>query len=246
MITEKELSTYKQDGYCLVRQLIPPAAIAAVRARMVEAINEPPVWFEEASFALDPALGRHPKGHIWAAGFQLPARYEPVFAAVADHPNLVNAMTALLGGPVKRFTEQTGVRHGFITDEQGGSSFYHQDSYYWKIAPNLGCNCWLNLDRAGRQAGGLAIKPGTQKGWTLVPHEAYFDQPKIGRQVGDSFTPFQRFRIPFDQVDFSDEIIFEMEPGDALFFTNYTWHRSEPNRTGGTQMIYAIAYKRDA
>ncbi|MAE60341.1 MAG: hypothetical protein CMJ49_03190 [Planctomycetaceae bacterium] len=31
--------------------------------------------------------------------------------------------------------------------------------------------------------------------------------------------------------------------GDALFFTNYTWHRSEPNRTGRTLTYYAIAYQ---
>jgi len=29
-----------------------------------------------------------------------------------------------------------------------------------------------------------------------------------------------------------------------LFFTNYTWHRSEPNRTGQTKSYYAIAYQR--
>ena len=34
-----------------------------------------------------------------------------------------------------------------------------------------------------------------------------------------------------------------METGDALFFSNYTWHRSEPNRTGETMMFYGIAYQ---
>lgn len=35
-----------------------------------------------------------------------------------------------------------------------------------------------------------------------------------------------------------------MSPGDGLLFTNYTMHRSEPNRSGETRMFYAVAYKR--
>ena len=34
-----------------------------------------------------------------------------------------------------------------------------------------------------------------------------------------------------------------MQAGDGLFFTNYTWHRSEANRSGETKMFYAIAYQ---
>ena len=48
---------------------------------------------------------------------------------------------------------------------------------------------------------------------------------------------------PIDDVDYSDEIVLPMNPGDGLFFSNYTWHRSEPNRTGDTRMFYAIAYQ---
>lgn len=244
MITDKDLAQYRDDGYCLIRNLIPAHTMAAMRARMVESMESPPPWYEEATYVVDPSVGRHPKGHPWSAGFQLPAKHAQEFAAVADHPNMVAVMTALLGGPVKRFTDQTGVRQGFITTQQGGSSFYHQDSHYWRIAPRLGCNCWIPMERSGRQAGVLVIKPGTHRSWTLVPHEKYFDDPRVGRYLNSEFLCFPRERIPFDQIDFSDEIVFEMEAGDALFFTNYTWHRSEPNRTGATQMHYAIAYQR--
>ena len=48
---------------------------------------------------------------------------------------------------------------------------------------------------------------------------------------------------PVDQADPSEEILLPMEPGDGLFFTNYTWHRSEPNCSGRTSAFYAIAYQ---
>jgi len=153
-------------------------------------------------------------------------------------------MAALLGGSTKLFTDQVGVKHGFIREEQGGRSFYHQDSYYWKIAPELGCNCWFPLHEADRDAIALAVQPGSQRGWSLLPHESYYDDPAYGYVKDGVFTPFMRHRIPAAQATTAGEVLVPMAPGDALFFTNYTWHRSEPNRTGTTRAFYAIAYQR--
>ena len=89
----------------------------------------------------------------------------------------------------------------------------------------------------------LGIKPGTQKGWELHPHEHYYDNPAMGKMTEEGFQAFQRHRVPLQDIDFSDEIIFPMQAGDGLFFTNYTWHRSEANRSGETKMFYAIAYQ---
>ena len=88
----------------------------------------------------------------------------------------------------------------------------------------------------------LAVMPGSHLGWSLIEHESYYDDPSYGH-MGDEFKPFKRHRIPSDQVDASKELLVPMEPGDGLFFTNYTWHRSEPNRTGDTHTFYAIAYQ---
>ena len=78
----------------------------------------------------------------------------------------------------------------------------------------------------------------------------------------------ERLRIPEDTIDWTNELIFTMDPGDGLVFTNYTMHRchastnapfswsvlpdpdckqttdrSEPNRSGETRMFYAVAYQ---
>ena len=243
MVGEAELKTYSEDGYCLVRNLIPRDVVDAVRQRVLEGIDDPPEWMA-ASHVVDPSVARHPKGHPYPCGPQRPSMHEAVFGEMANHANLKAAMGEVLGDDVRLFTDQIGIKHGFFSEhEQGGCSFYHQDSWYWRIDPALGCNAWIPLQPVGREAIALAIKPGTQKGWELVPHEQYFDEPKLGVQVGETFNAYKRHRIPLDHIDFSDEILFEMEPGDGLFFTNYTWHRSEPNRSGETKMFYAIAYQ---
>tara|TARA_R110002111_G_scaffold253058_1_gene318157 strand:- start:124 stop:882 length:759 start_codon:yes stop_codon:yes gene_type:complete len=235
--------TYLNEGYSLKRDLIPQDVISATRERVYEMMGDQPDWANRSWQVLDPAYSQNRKGQPLPIGIQRPALSEAVFDAVAHHPNLIAAAAELLGGEVELFTDQIGVKHGFITEEQGGRSYYHQDSYYWKIEPNLGLNCWIPLDDVDVDAIALGIKPGTQKGWELQPHEHYYDNPAMGKITDEGFKAFQRHRIPLQDIDFSDEIIFPMQAGDGLFFTNYTWHRSEANRSGETKMFYAIAYQ---
>ncbi len=243
MVDQQTHQTYQRDGYCLIHNLIPRDVIAALRARILDQIDHPPAWWSKSWQVLDPSGATHPAGHPYPIGIQLPARHDPAYETVARHPNLAAAMTAILGGPVELLTDQVGVKHGFLTDEQGGRSCYHQDSYYWHIAPQLGAKCWIPLDEVGPNAIALAVKPGTQRDWKLEEHENYHDTPAWGTLTNGQFRAFPRHRIPQSRIDYSDEIIFRLQPGDGLFFTNYTWHRSEPNRTGQTKMFYAIAYQ---
>jgi ectoine hydroxylase-related dioxygenase (phytanoyl-CoA dioxygenase family) len=241
-LTPAQLHQYKEEGYIVVRNLIPAADMVAVRdvLHQIEEcdVDLPP---EHAQY-LDKARVTNSKGLPIAAGVQGPATWSPVFKTVADHPNLQSVMSQLLGKPVERFTDQCGIKTRYIQTEQAGRSFYHQDSYYWHIEPERGCNCWIPTDEVGKDAIALAVMPGSQQGWNLVNHESYYDDPPFssGREV--QF--YQRHRIPLDQIDFAKEALLPMHPGDGLFFTNYTWHRSEPNLTGKSLCFYAIAYQR--
>jgi hypothetical protein len=243
MIKEKEMQTYLSDGYCLERNVIPRDAVAAARARVHELMEDQPDWVDQAWQLLDPDRKLNSKGRPLPIGIQGPAKFDSIFDAVARHPDLVASMTAVLGGEAELVYDQIGIKHGFITEEQGGRSYYHQDSYYWNIDPELGVNCWIPLDEVGPDAIALGIKPGTQRGWTLQSHEDYYDVPGMGHVVDGEYQPFHRHRIPLADVDDSDELVIPMQPGDGLFFTNYTWHRSEPNRSGETLMFYAVAYQ---
>lgn len=241
-LTEADLQQYREQGYLLVRNLIPEAEMFAVR-EVLHQIEEsesdlPP---SHAQY-FDPSKVTNSRGEQIAGGVQGPARWSPVFEAVADHPRLQSAMRQVLGGLVERFTDQCGIKSRYITTEQGGRSYFHQDSYYWHIDPELGCNCWIPTDVVGKDAIALAVMPGSHRDGTLIPHEQYYDDPAFS--AGRSAQFFQRHRIPQDQIDFSQEHLVPMNPGDGLFFTNYTWHRSEPNRTGKTLCFYAIAYQR--
>jgi len=236
-LSREQLRQYKDEGYTVVRGLISREEAARVRARMMELLEGDHNWPVNHFQVLDPSKYRTAKGGYVAVGVQQPAKAEQVFRDVADHPNLQAAMEQLLGGPVKRFTDQALIKN----KEIDGQSFYHQDSYYWHLKPELGCNSWIALDEVGKEAIALGILPGTHRSWALTDHEQYFDEPSF--HSASSGEAFKRWRIPLDQVDFSKEVLLPMSPGDAAFFTNYTWHRAEPNRSGQHKCAYAIAYQ---
>jgi len=244
-VPEHYINQYLQQGFCLLEGLIPSALIEAAWQRVQEIIDHPPDWPSGHFQVLDPAEYCSASGDPLPKGMQRPGLEESVFAAVAEHPNLSQAMAALLGGEVELFTDQIGVKHGRIQTEQGGRSFFHQDSWYWKIEPQLGCNCWIPMHKVGEDAIALSVMPGSHTNWVLTPHESYYDDPPMfSRSPKGGYVPFNRHRIPLDQIDPTREMLVEMAAGDGLFFSNYTWHRSEPNRTGETMAFYAIAYQR--
>ena len=243
LVSPAQLRQYADEGYTLVRGLIPPAELEAARKQLLdfEAGNRGG-WPEEHFQVADPARVLDPKGGKLIFGVQGPASRSEDFRKVADHPNLQGAMAALLGGSVVRYTDQCAIKSRLITTPQGGCTFFHQDSYYWHIAPELGCNCWVPFQDVDKDAIALAVMPRSQQGWKLMDHEQYYDDPPF--YGGRATPPYQRHLIPLDTIDFSRETLVPMRTGDGLFFTNYTWHRSEKNLTGRTMMFYAIAYKR--
>src|SRR5947207_260989 len=119
-LTPDQLHKYKEEGYVVVHNLIPTVDIGAVRAmlRQIEEgdVNLPP---EYAQYP-DQAKVTNSKGLRIAAGVQGPATWSPVFKTVADHPNLQSVMSQLLDGPVERFTDQCGIKTGYIKTEQAG------------------------------------------------------------------------------------------------------------------------------
>lgn len=242
IVSESQLHLYRADGYCVVRNLIPATMMQPIKEEMLRLMHGEQDGWDAGHFqVVDPAKYRAPNGKSIPGGLQAPASRMDIFKQVADHPRLQKAMSEILGGPVARYTDQCLMKPAWIKEEQGGRTFFHQDSYYWLLRPEAGCNVWIPCDPVGKDAIALAVKPGSQRGWKLDEHEDYFDDPVWCS--GRTGQPFKRHRIPLGKVDHSDEVLVTMQPGDAVFFTNYTWHRSEPNRSGQHLAAYAIAYQ---
>ena len=207
----RHIDQYRKEGFCHLEGLIPPELIEATRQRLLEIIDQPPDWHRKRFFVLDPAEYRSTSDDPLAISIQRPSLEEPTFAALSEHLNLSQAMAKLLGGQVELYTDQIGIKHGWDQTEQGGRSYFHQDSWYWKIAPELGCNCWIPMQTVGKDSIALSVMPGSHTGWRLTPHESYFDDPPyFGWSSRDGYFAFKRHRVPLDQIDYSREVLVEM------------------------------------
>ena len=242
-VTDEHQEQFREEGWCLVRGLIPRQPLDDAWSRVQEITENKPNWPGRHFQVIDPDRYQTDQGESIPAGIQQPAGQEAVFGTLADHPDLAEAMARLLEGDVVRYTDQIGVKYGRLQENQGGCSYFHQDSYYWRTEPQLGCNCWIPMSDVAKDAIALAVMPGSHASWALAEHESYYDDPPMGSEIG-GFRPFKRHRIKAELVDFSKEKLIPMQAGDGLFFTNFTWHRSEPNRTGRDMAFYAIAYNR--
>lgn len=236
-LTDQQQKQYRDEGYTVVHRLISPEEAACVRTRLIDLLEGAHDWPDIHFQVIQLPETHNAVDGFVPIGVQRPAQREQVFKDIADHPNLQSAMEQLLGGPVKRFTDQALIKNCAIS----GQSFYHQDSDYWRLPPKQGCNAWIALDEFDAEASALAIMPGTHQSWELMQHERYYDEP--AQHHAPTGKPYMRLRIPLDQIDFSKEVLLPMSVGDAAFFTNFTWHRSEPNRSGVHKCAYAIAYQ---
>lgn len=243
MLTHEQTQQYAEDGYLVVRDLIPAELLTPLREVLLGFERDDQGWDAGRHFQiLDPKWYTNGEGGGVPIGVQRPALKDANFERVAGHEALRRAMQDILGGEVERFTDQALIKWHWIREAQAGATFWHQDSYYWRLEPELGSNCWIPLDPVGPGAIAVTVMPGSQRDWALVEHEDYHDDPPWFGIRADKAHP--RHRIPADRVDASQERIISMSPGDGLFFTNYTWHRAEPNHSGETKCAYAIAYKR--
>ena len=74
-----------------------------------------------------------------------------MFTAVAEHLNLSQAMAVLLDGEVELFTDQIGVKHGWIQTEQGGRTFpiripgIGKLSQNWDVIAGYRCIRWVQM-----------------------------------------------------------------------------------------------------
>lgn len=239
----EECTHFRDHGYVLLRGLIPLCCTEAAKAALapLEA-GEPVPWSDDMMHHYDTQQLVDDRGRRIVNSVQGPSRVLPTFAAIATHPRLHAAADALLGSPSAPLNDQCGIKSRFNRTEQGGRTFYHQDSYYWRVPPEEGLNFWIPFDEMGREASALAVIPASHRGWKLEEHELYFDEPRHCVRG----TPFKRKRIPLHRIDTGGEVLVPMQPGDALAFTTYTWHRSEPNRSGATRRFFAVAYRRTA
>lgn len=153
-VSVKEYVTFHEQGYLVVRGLVPQDDVAELNAHMDDLLAGRERIPEEAFAAFKASYPQKPED--WLRVHML-HRLLPIHERFLLHPRVLDVLEAIIGPDVLAlqtmlFFKQPG---------QAGQGF-HQDSYYIPTLPDTLCGAWLALTKADEANGCLWFTPGTQ------------------------------------------------------------------------------------
>ena len=216
-ISSADLDAFRSVGYVIKRGFYSHAEMAVLHD-----------VFQTDSSIQDRAIGIA-DGHGGATGIALwnePG--EDSFGALARGERIVAAATELLGGEVYHY-------HSKITMKRpgsGGTWVWHQDFGYWYsngcLLPDM-LTVAIPLDPMSEANGCLRVLAGSQRMGRI-------EHGLVGAQTGADPA-----RVRHAQERFED-VPFEGQPGDVMFFHSNTLHTSAPNRSANPRNLLLVAF----
>jgi len=147
----------------------------------------------------------------------------PFLADLTTHPAVVSAVQALIGADLALWSTVLFIK------EPDTSAFvsWHQDAYYMGLEPQNFVTAWLALTPSTIESGCVSVIPGSHKG-RLDHHDSYGDDNILtrGQHVGD--------------VDASNAVHLELQPGQMSLHHPWIVHGSQPNRSGSRRVGFAM------
>ena len=225
-LTDEQISSYRDNGYLVVRGFLSASELTELRAGIAEAVAQ---------------LGRRKlsgsTGDRWLAG---ETYYDHVFlqrinlwkinATVKEYllaPELGQVLCALEGiDGIRLWHDQTLQKQPWANP-----TAWHSDNPKWSYHSPHAISIWIALDPATLQNGCMYYLPGSHK-------LNGFDDTAIGEEIGDYFERFPHFRGVMPVPG-------EMEPGDAGFHNGLLAHGAGPNMTPNWRRAMTAGYMPD-
>jgi len=238
-----EYVTFREQGFLVVRGLVPRYEVDQLRAHTEDIIHQrialpgvPPAPIAARgagghSAVLDPtALGeierRYVRIHMLHRTLEIHERF-------LLHPRILDVLEALIGPDV--LAMQTML---FLKPPGSDGQGYHQDSYYIPTLPDSLCGAWLAIDRADLANGCMRFTVGSQ-------HEPIYPDAHNRRahyplgelqdlaiiENASDTDPARNGLTPVAHRYAGREVVVEADPGDVVFFAGHVLHRSLANDT---------------
>lgn len=205
------MGDYQRDGFMIVRDLLPPARLAAAReettaicrgarGRVEGMVAAPPGAGDEGVLA--PYLCVH-----------FPHKLSPLVLDIARDARAIRVLTGLIGPNVKMVQSML-----FMKAAGKPGQAWHQDESHIPTRDRSLTAIWIALDDATLSNGCLWVLPGSHRAGVLHPVRDH-DDPSFDA------TP--------EAYGFDDggAVPVELPAGGAVVFNGYLLHRSLPNRS---------------
>lgn len=224
-LTESQLADYHQQGYIVVRGIVPPSVVADLQ-REVDGLHE--------RMAAKTPVG---VGVSWEdLGETGPRRIRqlmnservcPTIDAITRGDAVLDIMEQLVGPDILLFHSKLMMKSA----KDGTFTPWHQDWGYWRHGSDqpTQVNCMLAIDAATEANGCIRFVPGSH-------HDGPIDHQDFKTKS---------FSIGLaNEFDAYESVPVEMAPGDAVFFGPLVIHGSAPNTSAQHRRANTFAFDR--
>jgi len=214
MLTEEQIAAYRRDGYVKVEGLFSADELEALRSEMGRVIDE---WGKETKGWVGPWRDRYltqeERETTKAVFMHNPHFYSAAWGRVLFHPGLIGSVQDLVGPSIQWHHTCLHAKPPAL-----GTPFpMHQDyPFYPHDGPDF-VDCLLHLDDTPLDSGALCVVTGSH---TNGPMEHITGPETAPHLPTDEYHP--------DRVD---SVPIQARAGDVIFFSYYTIHWSNVNRT---------------
>ena len=233
MLTDEQLRGFRRDGYVLVPRLIDAERQQRYEQRFLDLVEGRAAVPDEMVLMRDVMVAKgaaQPATPVHAINKLLNFVTDPVLWQYACEPSMA-AVAAQLVGEAAPDSLRVIVSNVFNKPPGvDGRHPLHQDLRYFRLRPADGIvAAWTALSPCSRAAGCLAVLPGSHQGPL--------------RNHGDPDWEYvNRGFYGIEDVDRSERVHVEMQPGDTLFFHPLLVHGSGRNRTAHCRRAISVHY----
>jgi phytanoyl-CoA hydroxylase len=228
--TQEEIEFFRQNGYLVVRSLIPADCIETMKritqrdlaAHQGDIEYEAELSYPGAPESLDAEGGRT------ARRLRQAISRDPVFAKLVKESFLVNRLQQLLGPHVV----MPLIHHNCIMTKQprfSSDTGWHQDTRYWNFTSGDLVNIWIALGDETLQNGCLRVLPGTH--FERAPRERLDEALFLRTDLAEN-QPLLERAIPV-----------ELQAGDVLFFHARCFHAATRNYSTETKQSVVFTFR---
>lgn len=226
MLTEEQIRMWYEDGYVVVKNVIPEADLPAYRAayeRMVEKVRANPSRERYNTRLIKHIAKDKPdvdEGECWGCDFLLhPDLYEPAFTDYLNNEKLLSALSSILGDELrveglKAIWSPVSVDYDLFWHRDGLKEIYSEDGSQKHIQFNT----------------------------ALYPDDSFRIVPGSHRRP---LTEEELAQVRKGVADLPGQVICKLEPGDALFMHSMALHRGKAASTAKRRTLHYILSRKD-
>ncbi len=150
MLTEQQLSYYRENGYVIPDYRLPNTVLSEIKETHDRLIAHHPEFSDFCSTLL---------------------AFDTGFLNFAKDPEILDMVAQLLGDDIVLWNASFFAKPARI----GSTTPWHQDGEYWPIRPLATCTVWIAADASNTENGCLRVIPGSHKDKHLGEHEVNND-----------------------------------------------------------------------